>query len=85
MIGLEPLELEKRLFTHLIRAERWHAIVLIDEADIFLEKRELAQPLQKAACVAGKSSILTRHVGFADQLSVSSSLRVLYRYSYPYD
>lgn len=57
MTGLEPNQLEKSLSKYLRRAERWDAIVLIDEADIFLEKRDRSQSLQKAACVAGMSWI----------------------------
>ncbi len=39
-LGTVPDELEKRLRTILDMASTWNAVVLLDEADIFLEKRD---------------------------------------------
>lgn len=38
-LGLDATALERRLEEHLHRAERWEAIVLIDEADVYMTKR----------------------------------------------
>ena len=41
-IGIEPSEAEKNLNRYFARAKRWNAILLIDEADIYMERRENA-------------------------------------------
>ncbi|KAJ8118977.1 hypothetical protein ONZ43_g3889 [Nemania bipapillata] len=51
-LGLDPANLEVNLDQHIKRAERWSAIVLIDEADIFLELRHAESPLKKEAIVS---------------------------------
>ncbi|PNP75287.1 hypothetical protein FNYG_11430 [Fusarium nygamai] len=38
-LGMDPKNLEKNLKTALDRCARWDAILLLDEADVFLEKR----------------------------------------------
>ena len=38
-LGHDPVELEKNLLTFFQNANDWRAIVLLDEADIFLERR----------------------------------------------
>jgi SpoVK/Ycf46/Vps4 family AAA+-type ATPase len=38
-IGTTPEEVDKNLSEHFRRAERWEAIMLIDEADVFMERR----------------------------------------------
>ena len=53
-IGLDARELETKLQQYFRRAERWKAIVLIDEADIYLEKRGSGDTIEKHAVVAGE-------------------------------
>ena len=36
-------------------AERWDGLLLIDEADIYLQQREIGQSLERETIVAGKS------------------------------
>ena len=40
-IGTVPSEAEKNLNRYFTRAKQWNAIVLIDEADIYMERREV--------------------------------------------
>lgn len=51
-IGTDPVEVEDTLTTHFRRAKSWDAILLIDEADVFLEKRSTAD-LIRNSLVAG--------------------------------
>jgi hypothetical protein len=41
-IGTDPVEVENTLKKHFRRAKIWDAMLLIDEADVFLEKRATA-------------------------------------------
>lgn len=38
-LGIEPADVEKNLSTILWRANRWNAILLLDEADVYIRKR----------------------------------------------
>ena len=51
-IGTDPVEVENTLKTHFRHAKSWDAILLIDEADVFLEKRATAD-LVRNSLVAG--------------------------------
>ncbi|USP79460.1 hypothetical protein yc1106_06734 [Curvularia clavata] len=51
-LGMDPATLEANLNRHFRRAERWDAIVLIDEADLFLELRDRQRSLESVAVVA---------------------------------
>jgi SpoVK/Ycf46/Vps4 family AAA+-type ATPase len=51
---MDPATLEANLNRHFRRAERWDAIVLIDEADLFLELRDRQRSLDSVAVVAGR-------------------------------
>lgn len=48
-LGLEPEEVEKRLLTIFSRAARWNAVLLLDEADVYVRQR--AADLQQNAIV----------------------------------
>ncbi|KAL6714395.1 hypothetical protein ACLMJK_007818 [Lecanora helva] len=50
--GIDPTKLEKNLQKCFVRAEKWDAILLIDEADVFVEQREPQQPLEKDTITA---------------------------------
>jgi SpoVK/Ycf46/Vps4 family AAA+-type ATPase len=52
LLGIDPANLEKNLSKSFSRAEAWNAIVLIDEADIYLEQRTSQTPLDKQSMVA---------------------------------
>lgn len=54
-IGSEPKEVEHNLTTHFKRATHWGAVLLIDEADVFMERRSTAD-LTRNSLVAGKLS-----------------------------
>lgn len=54
-IGTEEVEMEKKLRYWLQLAHRWGAVMLIDEADVFLEKR-MDSDLKRNGLVSGKES-----------------------------
>jgi hypothetical protein len=51
-IGTNPVQVENTLKMHFRHAKSWDAILLIDEADVFLEKRATAD-LIRNSLVAG--------------------------------
>lgn len=52
-IGTQPSEVETNLTEHFKRAKSWGAVLLIDEADVFMERRTTADLLRNSL-VAGK-------------------------------
>ena len=54
-IGIEPEDAEKNLVRYFSQAKLWDAILLIDEADIFMERRE-TQDLARNTLVSGTLS-----------------------------
>ena len=56
-IGTTPSEVETNLTTMFKRARRWDAVLLIDEADVFMERRTAAD-LIRNSLVAGTSPLL---------------------------
>jgi SpoVK/Ycf46/Vps4 family AAA+-type ATPase len=52
-IGTDPEEVEEALSKKFRTAAKWGAVLLIDEADVFMEKREPSD-LQRNSLVAGK-------------------------------
>ena len=50
-LGIEPQEVEENLNKALMLAVAWNAILLIDEADVFLEQRSV-QDLQRNCLVS---------------------------------
>lgn len=55
-IGTEEVEMEKKLRSWLQLAYKWGAVMLIDEADVFLEKR-MDNDLKRNSLVSGKRMI----------------------------
>lgn len=53
--GLDPSRLEQKLWKWFRMAEEWQAVLLIDEADVYLEQRGIGGSLERDAIVAGKS------------------------------
>lgn len=62
-LGTNPDELERRLQETFLYAVNWNAILLLDEADVFLQERDL-QDLHRNALV----SIFLRHIEYYDGL-----------------
>ena len=52
-IGTDPAQAESNLNGYFAQAKRWDAIILIDEAEIFMERREV-QDLTRNSLVSGK-------------------------------
>lgn len=52
-LGHEPDQLEARLLRFFRNANKWDAIVLLDEADIYLERRSTNE-LQRNSIVSSK-------------------------------
>ena len=53
-LGQDPIELEKNLLRFFKDANNWDAIVLLDEADVYLERRSVSD-LQRNSIVSSKS------------------------------
>lgn len=60
-LGTEPVELERNLHDAFRKATRWDAILLLDEADVFLQERDMSQ-LQRNALV----SVFLREIEYFD-------------------
>lgn len=52
-IGTDPVEVEKNLTREFKKAKSWNAILLIDEADVFMEQRS-TRDLTRNSLVAGE-------------------------------
>ena len=57
-LGLDTRQVEKKLSDVLEMATMWNAILLIDEADIFMEQRE-PQQLRRNELVSSQSYLLS--------------------------
>jgi hypothetical protein len=57
-LGIEAVTLEKSLNESFEVAAKWNAIILLDEADVYLEERR-SNELQRNSLVAGNRTILT--------------------------
>ena len=56
-IGTDPVRAEQNLNYYFERAKLWDAIILIDEADIYMERREV-QDLTRNSLVSSTFSLL---------------------------
>lgn len=66
-IGIDPDSVELNLTRHFKTAKSWGAILLIDEADVFMERRS-SNDLTRNSLVAGKTKSVTdlpAHLGIA--------------------
>jgi hypothetical protein len=77
-LGLTSDSVEKNLHKALSLAVSWNAIVLVDEADVFMEQRS-AHDITRNGLVSSQSANDTMGWGYADSSSLSSSTRVLPR------
>ena len=75
--------MERELRYWLKLAYRWGAVMLIDEADVFLEKRQDSD-LKLNSLVSGEDHIAGEVVGSNSCNSISSRDRVLPRNSLPH-
>jgi SpoVK/Ycf46/Vps4 family AAA+-type ATPase len=71
-LGTTPAELEKRMGEILELCSRWDALILLDEADIFLEKRTTGGSLERNAMV----SVMLRLVEYFKGVLFLTSNRV---------
>jgi hypothetical protein len=51
-IGISPEDVERNLTENFKKAKRWGAVLLVDEADVFMERRSV-QDLNRNSLVAG--------------------------------
>lgn len=58
-IGTEPDAVEKSLTRNFKRAMKWDAVLLIDEADVFMERRTTSD-LTRNSLVAGENNLFAR-------------------------
>jgi len=86
-IGTEEVEMEEKLRHWLELAYKWGAVMLIDEADVFLEKRQDSD-LKRNSLVSGKDLALrarvAKVVGSDCYNSIPSRDRVLPRNPVPH-
>ncbi len=61
-LGTAEVEMEKRLVKWLDRATMWGAIVLIDEAEVYVEQRQ-SKDLKRNALVTGNALSRSRYRG----------------------
>ncbi|KAF2438970.1 P-loop containing nucleoside triphosphate hydrolase protein [Karstenula rhodostoma CBS 690.94] len=88
-IGTQPTEVENNLTEHFKRAKSWGAVLLIDEADVFMERRTTAD-LTRNSLVAGFLRALefydgilfltTNRIGSFDDAFIS---RIHFQLGYP--
>lgn len=71
-IGTEPPEAERRLMDVFADASRWNAVLLIDEADVFLEERVGFQDIKRNTLV----SVLLRVLEYYDGIIILTTNRI---------
>lgn len=59
-LGFTPSEVESQLIEFFRLAQIWDCVLLLDEADLFLSRREV-EDLKRNALVSGKSNICFQH------------------------
>ncbi|PQE27770.1 hypothetical protein CJF31_00009998 [Rutstroemia sp. NJR-2017a BVV2] len=77
-IGTDPEDVEKYLESVLYLGKIWNCVVLLDEADVFLEQRTL-QDLQRNALVSGILLLTSNRVGTFDE-AFKSRIQLALRY-----
>jgi len=78
-LGYEPEALEKSLDRYFKNASDWDAIVLLDEADVYLEQRT-THDLKRNSIVSGKIEHARQLGGVDTRYSLSASPRLLSRH-----
>ncbi|KAI1157869.1 hypothetical protein F5B18DRAFT_657231 [Nemania serpens] len=86
-IGLDPVKLEPQLQSYLRRAERWRAIILMDEADVYMSSRHSDSHSQETALVsvflraleyyAGIIFLTTNRIRVIDRAVINRALLIM--------
>ncbi|KAF6816154.1 hypothetical protein CMUS01_12327 [Colletotrichum musicola] len=71
-IGIEPKEAERNLTEIFQHASRWEAVLLIDEADVFLEERKGTKDIQRNSLVA----VLLRVLEYYEDIIILTTNRI---------
>lgn len=79
-IGSTAEEVEKRLTRYFDMAHKWGCVLLLDEADVFLARREKGGDLQRNGIVSGMLPFWPFLTKLTCRQSISSSSRVLLRH-----
>ncbi|KAJ4310313.1 hypothetical protein N0V84_011030 [Fusarium piperis] len=82
-LGTEEVQMEKRLMKWLSRVAIWGAIVLIDEAKVYMEQREPGQT-GRNALVTGLLFLTSNGIGLFDEAAMSR-IRLAVQYTRPTD
>ena len=82
--GIDEKDMEAKLSNWFDLAEIWGSVMLIDEADVYLETRTTSD-LQRNSLVSGKGPFLIWYHMLIMFLSLSPSYGVLSRYPVPYN
>ena len=83
-LGTTAEEVELGLGRYMSLGELWGAVVLLDEADIYLEARSINE-VKRNSLVSGWSSIRLVPPAKITRLSISTSSRILQRSAFPND
>ncbi|OIW32701.1 P-loop containing nucleoside triphosphate hydrolase protein [Coniochaeta ligniaria NRRL 30616] len=70
-IGTDPLDVENNLSKHFNRAKSWNAVLLIDEADVFLAQRSIKDLVRSSLFYDGILFLTTNRVGTFDDAILS--------------
>jgi SpoVK/Ycf46/Vps4 family AAA+-type ATPase len=83
-VGTDAEKVERYLEAVFHLGKIWDCVVLLDEADVFLEQRSLAN-LQRNALVSGKTPLKQNYVpAHSNSSSLSPRTRILPRYLNPH-
>jgi hypothetical protein len=81
-LSLDASSLEQSLSDILERCTKWNAVLLLDEADVFLEQRSSTH-LERNKLVSSKS-LFSEHEIITDNTSLPSAIGILSRHALPY-
>lgn len=84
-IGSTAEDVENRLNNYFDMAHKWGCVLLLDEADVFLARREKGGDLQRNGIVSGTLPFRACLTMLTRDRSISSSSRVLLRHPDPHN
>lgn len=86
-LGIQATHVEENLMRFLARGSRWNAVVLLDEADVYIQERD--RDMEHNAVVAAflrileyQSSVLFMATNMADQVDDAIASRCIARFNY---
>lgn len=82
-IGIHLNDVEETLSEYFGMAHKWGSVLLLDEADVFLAKREKGGDLQRNGIVSGKYSVYSYQPWLTPEVSISSGSGVLFWHPHP--